>query len=269
MTGAREAALHTLIRCRRDGAWSGAIIDNAIKKYGLDRREAALASRICLGVLQNTALCDFYIDSFCGGRLEPKLRDILRIGVYQLVFLDRIPARAAVSETVSLCKAQGYSRAAGLANAVLRKIAEAGENLPPIPNEGTVSHLALKYSHPQWLVEYLIKRKGYAFTESFLACNNRLPGLSLQVNTLRLCSDAYSAELCKAGIEHRSYPEPDGCIVIKGGSTTELPGFDEGFFYIQDRAARIAVEVAAPECGMRVLDACAAPGGSPLPPPWP
>ena len=85
--GAREAALKALERCRRDGAWSGASIDGVIKKYSLERRDAALASRLCLGALQNGSLCDYYIDLYCSrgaSRLEPKLRDILRLGVYQL-----------------------------------------------------------------------------------------------------------------------------------------------------------------------------------------
>ena len=80
-TGAREAALETLMRCRRDGAWSGASIDAGIKKYELSRRDAALASRLCLGVIQNSSLCDYYIGCCCSAKLEPKVRDILRMGV--------------------------------------------------------------------------------------------------------------------------------------------------------------------------------------------
>ena len=124
---AREAALTALERCRRDGAWSGSSIDGIIKKYALDRREAALAARLCLGVLQNSLLCDYYIGCYCSTepkRLEPKLHDILMLGVYQILFLDRIPARAAVNESVALCRKCGMSRASGLANAVLRRIAE-------------------------------------------------------------------------------------------------------------------------------------------------
>ena len=128
-TNARQAALEALMRCRRDGAYSGDVLDSILKRSGLDRRDAALASRLCLGVLQNDRLCDFYIDAFCHSKLEPPVRDILRLGVYQLLFLDRIPARAAVSETVELCRTRGYARAAGLVNAVLRRIADA-ESLP-------------------------------------------------------------------------------------------------------------------------------------------
>ena len=103
----REAALAALERCRRDGAWSGAAIDMAIKRYALDRRDAALASRLCLGVLQNSRLLDFYINCYSNtpaDKLEARVRDILRLGVYQLTMLDKIPARAAVNESVALMR---------------------------------------------------------------------------------------------------------------------------------------------------------------------
>ena len=258
-TNAREAALEALMRCRRDGAWSGDVLDSILKRAGLDRRDAALASRLCLGVLQNDRLCDFYIDSFCHTKLEPPVRDILRLGVYQLLFLDRIPARAAVSETVELCRTRGYARAAGLVNAVLRRIADA-ESLPEIPGEGTAACLATRYSHPEWLCAYLIKEKGYAFAEAFLKKNNEPPKLFIQVNTLKVSTADYIRALQRADLPFEAV-EPEGCIALDGGLATELPGFEEGLFYVQDRAARLAVEIAAPENGMRVLDACACPGG--------
>jgi len=247
------------MRCRRDGAWSGDVLDSILKRSGLDRRDAALASRLCLGVLQNDRLCDFYIDSFCHTKLEPPVRDILRLGVYQLLFLDRVPARAAVSETVELCRQRGCARASGLVNAVLRRVAET-ENLPEIPREGTTTYLATRYSHPEWLCEYLTKEKDYAFAEAFLKKNNEPPKLFIQVNTLKVRAADYIRALQRAEIPFEAM-EPEGCIALEGGLTTELPGFDEGLFYVQDRAAHLSVEIAAPEAGMRVLDACACPGG--------
>ena len=258
---AREAALETLRRCRRDGAWSGSSIDAAIKKYELSRRDAALASRLCLGVLQNSRLCDFYIGYYCSGKLEPKLRDILRMGVYQLLFLDRIPARAAVSEAVALCKSQGCARASGLVNAVLRKIADNTDALPEIPGKGTASYLAVRYSHPEWLVGYLIDRGGYDFAEAFLAADNTPPPLTIQVNTLKVSPADYVRALARADIPYKESDVLPGCIVLEGRQAAELPGYDEGLFYVQDRAARAAVDSAGLLPGMRVLDACASPGG--------
>lgn len=262
--GARDAALEALEKCRRDGAWSGAAIDAVIKGAALDGREAALASRLSLGVLQNSTLCDFYIGAYCTQdvkKLEPKLRDVLRLGVYQLVFLDKIPPRAAVNESVALCRRCGLERAAGLVNAVLRRVSENKNSLPVIPGAGSAEHLSIKYSHPIWLVRRLIVERGYEFTEDFLRCCNTPPGLDIQVNTLKVGVDDYARALSRSDIAHNVCDFPTGCITLQGGSVTALPGFDEGLFYVQDRAARTAVEIAAPRAGMRVLDACSAPGG--------
>lgn len=259
---AREASLEALEKCRRDGAWSAAVIDAAIKKAALDRREAALASRIVLGVLQNQTLCDFYISQFCTvKKIEPKVRDILRTGIYQILFLDKIPLRAAVNETVDLCRRAGYARAAGLVNAVLRKTADSKNILPKIPNEGTAEHLSIKYSHPIWLIERIIKEKGYEFAEKFFEANNKPPKLNIQVNTLKISIGEYERLLADNGIEFALCSYPQGCIELSGGGVASLPGFEEGLFYVQDAAARTAVEISDVRSGDRVLDVCAAPGG--------
>ena len=255
----REAALAALERCRRDKAWSNASIDNVIKKYELDGRDAALAARLCLGVLQNCLLCDFYINSFCSTKLEPKVRDILRMGTYQLILLDKIPERAAVNESVALCKKTGCARASGLVNAVLRRIA-AGD-LPEIPGKGTASYLSIRYSHPLWLTERIVKAHGYEFAESFFDADNTPPALDIQVNTLKISTTDYARALTRTDTAYRCYDILPGCFELSGGNVRELPGFDEGLLYVQDRAARMAVDIAAPEAGMKVLDACAAPGG--------
>ena len=257
---AREAALEALGRCRRDGSWSGAAIDSAIRRYALDRREAALASRLCLGVLQNESFCDYVIGCYCTAKLEPALRDILRLGVYQLLFMDRIPPRAAVSETVELCRVKKLSRASGLANAVLRRVAENRDSLPEIPGKGSAKYLAVRYSHPLWLCERITALRGYDFAEAFLKRNNEPPCLCIQVNTLKTQTADYMQRLTEAGIAFRA-TGPEGCLELEKGIAAELPGYEEGLFYVQDRAARTAAEIAAPEPGMRVLDACACPGG--------
>ena len=261
---AREAALEALERCRRDGAWSALALDAAIERYGLDRRDAAFASRLVLGVLQNDRYLDHYIDLYRGGRagkLQPKLRDILRLGAYQLLFMDKVPRSAAVNESVKLCKTAGLDRASGLANALLRRVAEAGDALPPIPGAGSATYLSLRYSQPLWLAERLIGERGYAFTEAFFAVNNEAAPLTIQVNSLKIAPEDYRRALQRMGFDVEEQPGLPGCLSLKGGQVSALPGFDEGLFYVQDFAARMAVEAAAPEKGMKVLDACAAPGG--------
>ena len=260
---ARQAALSCLERCRREGAWSGQTMDEIIKRASLDKREAALASRLCLGVLQNSRLFEYYIDLYSSvksRKLEPKVRDILFLGIYQLLYTN-IPARAAVNESVSLCRQSGYDRAAGLVNAVLRRVSENSDNMPEVPGEGTAEHLAIKYSHAEWLTRRIISEQGYEHAEAFFACNNEPAALTIQVNTLKISRDEYAALLEKAGLDYSFHPSLYGCIELRGGTVSALPGFDEGLFYVQDAAARAAAEIAVAERGMKVLDACSAPGG--------
>ena len=161
--GAREAALYVLARCRRFDAWSQQTIQTAAEKFSLDARDMALCTKLCLDVLQNAALCDYYIGCYSSvpaAKLEPNLLDILRLGVCQLLFMDKIPVSAAVNEAVEQTKRSG-SRAAGLVNAVLRRVAENRENLPEIPNIGTAQELSVRFSHPLWLCERMVFELGY------------------------------------------------------------------------------------------------------------
>ena len=127
---ARDTALRTLVACRRNGAWSDLELKQNIARAGLDRRDAALATRLCCGVLQNRMLLDHWIGLFLKGRvtdLQPVVLDILRLAVYQLRFLDKIPASAAVNEAVEQTKRQANARAAGLVNGVLRNMLRRAE----------------------------------------------------------------------------------------------------------------------------------------------
>lgn len=170
----RECAFRALKRCTQQGSWSSQTIDSEIRHFSGDapenRKDAALAARIVLGVLQNITLLDYYIDTFAKRpeKLDPDVRNVLRIGVYQLKCMDRIPEHAAVNESVALCRKCGYSSASGLVNAVLRKIASGC----PEPDS-----LAVKYSHPQWFIDRLISRHGEKFAEEFLVADNTEPPL--------------------------------------------------------------------------------------------
>lgn len=258
---ARQAAFRVLTRCRKNGAWSEDAISAEIKKSALGEKDAALCSKISMGVMQNTELLDYYIDSFCTtpvGKLDPRILDILRLSAYQIVFLDKIPPFAAVDEAVKLCKAQANARAAGLVNAVLRRIVEHKDALPEVPDPGTTRHLAVKYSHPLWLAEECVAEHGYDFTEAFFAANNRQAPIYAHGNPLRPPVDLLSA-LADFGAEETDLP---GCVRLRtAGGITETKAFQDGAFYIQDKAARLAALAGEAKPGMTVLDACAAPGG--------
>ncbi len=258
---ARYVAFRALERCEKYKAWSATVLDTLLRGSGLSDRDAALATRLFLGVLQNESFLDARLELFCKSKTEPRIRMILRIGAYQLLFMDKIPAHAAVSETVDLCRAVGLERGASLVNAVLRRLAENKDALPPIHGEGSAAYLSVRYSHPLWLAENLIREQGYAQTESFFRTNNETAPLCIQVNRLRISPEDYLRSLDRLGISYRVFPELPGSVELAGGKVTSLPGFDEGLFYVQDRAARAAVRAAGAKPGMRILDACAAPGG--------
>ena len=262
---AREAALQTLSACEKQGAWSDGFLKHAVRAAGLDSRDAALAARICYGVLQNRMLCDFWISRFSSvpvGRLEEKVIQCLRIGMYQMAFLDKIPHSAAVDESVKLARAYSRNpRSPGLVNGILRSFSRQIDRLPQ-PEGDEVSRLSVIYSHPVWLVEELRRALPGGGVEDLLAAHNAQPPLHAQVNPLKGQAEQVLRELTEQGVEARPHPWLSGCLLLSGtGDLERLPAFEQGRITVQDAAARLAVLAAAPEPGMRVLDACAAPGG--------
>lgn len=250
---ARNAALTALIACRREGAWSDSALREAAA--GLDRREAALASRLCYGVVQNRLLLDYWISSFAKGKLQPVVQEILRLAVYQLRFLDKIPDCAAVNEAVKQARKRANPMAARLVNGVLRSMLRAQEL--PMPHS-----MALRYSHPQELVELFAAELGEEKTEALLKCHNCAPATVLQVNTLRADVPTVLESLRRSGGEAQLHPWLPDCVTLRGaGEPEHLAAFREGWVYAQDTAARLAVLAAGLAPGMRVLDCCAAPGG--------
>ena len=161
MQNARSAALKVLNRCFSSGAWASQALENEIKDF--EPRDRALATRLTLGVLQNYALLDFYINDFCS-KLDLPVRNIIRLGAYQILFSDKIPVSAAVNESVNLCRSAGFKSACGLVNAVLRKISKG-----PLPK---TDDLSILYSHPKWFVDKMIADHGMQFTEELLKANN-------------------------------------------------------------------------------------------------
>lgn len=262
---ARETALRVLTSCRTGGAWADAALKSQLGRDGLSGLEAALCSRIVYGVIQNRLLLDFYLAAYCSQKpdhLQPPLPDILRIGAYQILFLDKVPDSAAVNTSVELAKTAGRVQAAGLVNAVLRKIAQNKKNLPPIPEGDEAKYLSIRYSHPRWLVKRLLTLLGREETERFLAEDNSQPPTAAQVNPLRGSVAELREDLESEGVTVEPHPWLPDCLLLSGtGDLERLRAFQEGRFYIQDGAARLAVLALDVKPGEQVLDVCAAPGG--------
>jgi 16S rRNA (cytosine967-C5)-methyltransferase len=197
-----------------------------------------------------------------GRRQSIKLKNLLRLGAYQILFLDRVPASAAVNESVRLAKAFGEGAIAGFVNAVLRAVTRA-ETIPlPDPVDDPILHLSVKYSHPEWLVTRWLARLGPERTVALCAASNEIPPVTVRVNLLRTTRDALTAELSRAGIEVTACRvSPTGLMLRGVALLTELPAYRRGEFYVQDEAAQLVGLAVDPKPGERILDACAAPGG--------
>ena len=244
--------------------------NEALEKYAsrLAARDCALAMRLLRGVLQNMALCDYYVSCFSSlklNKIEPRVLDILRLSVYQLVFMNRIPHSAAVDEGVSLAAKYANQRASGFVNAVLRKVAEAAgkRDLPAIADCSAEQALSVRYSHPEWLIEELFESLGPESTELFLSANNADDlAICAQVNTLLANTDEVIKEFEADGVDAKRHEWLGDCVTIRGaGDITQMNAFKNGHIYIQDAAARLAVTAAGPAPGMYIIDGCAAPGG--------
>ena len=260
--GARETALNVLIACRKEGAWSNGVLKTYVSRDRLDRREAALASRLCYGVLQNRGKLDFYLQQLLTGKLNhlhPAVRDILHLGLYQLYETDRIPDSAAVNESVSLAKkyCPKVRSAPGLVNAVLRSAVSKRDNLQQPET------LHDRYSHPQGLLALLKAYVGENRLEGMLIANNSAPKTYAQVNTLKTTQEDLQSILQVEGVTAEKHPWLKDCLILSDtGSLEKLESFQKGLFYIQDPAAKLSVLCARlPEQPIQILDCCASPGG--------
>lgn len=258
---ARETALNALIACRKEGAWPNGVLKDYIRRDRLDSRDAALATRLCYGVLQNRNKLDFCLKQLLSGKLKdlhPVVRDILHLGLYQLYETDKIPASAAVNESVTLAKKYCKNpKAASLVNGVLRNAARTQGQL----KEPT--SYADRYSHPEELISLLKANLPKGKLESMLIADNAAPQTVVQVNTLRTSVSNLVEGLTKEHVAAQPHSWMRNSLVLSGaGDLEKLNAFREGLFYVQDPAAKLSVLCAGLTGeNLRVLDCCSAPGG--------
>ena len=263
---AREAALLTLNTCQRQGGWSDGALKKQLAAGGLEGREAALATQLCFGVVQNEMLLDFYISKFSNiplRRMESKVVQALRLGLYQMLFLSKIPQSAAVNCSVELTRTHCKNpRAPGMVNAILRSLQRNLNQLPTIPQNDLAEYFSILYSHPVWLVEALLPLLGSEGTAEFLQANNSQPPMTAMVNTTKATAQEATDLLAEQGVEVTPHPWLENCLILnKTGNLERLDAYGQGLFYVQDPASRLMALASGAAPWMRVLDMCAAPGG--------
>ncbi len=261
---ARTTALEVLIRVERKGHKVEQALEQAYGE-GLSVKDRGLMTELVYGVLRYRNRLDWALGQFCRKsiqKLSPTLRNILRMGAYQILFLDRIPARAVVDEAVDLTQRKGVKGLGGFVNAVLRSLDRdrAAITYPDFKTD-PVRYLSVFYSHPEWMVNRWLKRYGPERTMALCQANNQIPPVTLRTNTLLTTRESLEAQLKNEGVDVEGCTVSPLALRIKDGVFTQSAAYRKGWFYIQDEAAQLVVLGLAPRPGEVILDACAAPGG--------
>lgn len=260
----RELALQILIKVEQDGAYSNLVLNQTLSRRSLERTDAALLTELVYGTIQRQNTLDHYLNKWLKKgtkKLDLWVLILLRISLYQLLYLDRIPAHAIVDEAVKLAKRRGHRGISGMVNGVLRNMIRNQDELV-LSDLDSAAYLALKHSHPKWLVSRWINQFGKEETEALCEANLEPPSVNLRVNRLKTNREEFIHHLKSAGFQaDASQVAPDGIVVHKGGNLARTAWYEEGWFSIQDESSMLPAVWLAPEPGMKVLDACAAPGG--------
>ena len=244
---------------------SDPVLERALSATDLSPLDRAFITELVYGVLRRRGYLDWVIGRFASRtrqRQSVKLKNLLRLGSYQLLYLDRVPASAAVDESVRLAKTFGGKSVAGFVNAVLRALTRADTIPLPDPVDDPVLHISVKYSHPEWLVKRWLRRLGPERTVALCVANNEIPPVTVRVNVLRTARESLAAELKGEGIEVTPCRVSLAGLMLRGvADLRQLAAYRRGDFYIQDEAAQLVGFTVDPKPGERILDACAAPGG--------
>ncbi len=261
----RRAAVELLSRIDTEGTYSNLGIQEALGAARYTAADRRLLTRLVYGVLENRLYIDALLRSVSKTppeKMKPWVRNALRIGVYQLFWMERVPSSAAVNESVKLVKLR-YDKLSPFANGVLRTLQRQGPALEEARGEEAHS-LSLRYSHPLWLVERWLDRFGAEQTVRILEADNRPAGLTLRVNPLKTAAEDLRALLAGQGVRTEPSPYLGEALQVSDlgdRELPELPAFKEGLFSIQDVSSMLVGRAAAPRPGDRILDLCAAPGG--------
>lgn len=263
----REAALLSLCKCADEGKYSNLELDSTIKKCGFSGADKSLYTTLLYGVIEKKITLDYYIGLLSSieiGRIEKKVLNILRLGLYQILYLERIPDRAAVSESVELCKLHSHKGADGFVNAVLRNaIRKRDTLLPPSEAEvGSAKHLSVKYSLPEWLCTLWSESYGRENAEKIMNCFSDPPYITLRTNTLKITREDLILDLGKNGIPAKSSAiSQTAAILTEYTSISELRPLVNGLCFVQDEASQLCAEAVGCKSGDTVIDVCSCPGG--------
>ena len=261
----REGALLVLYETNEKNAFSNIALNRELRHKSYKQLDKNLITELVYGVLENQIYIDYVIEQFSTFKIKkmnPYTLNLLRLGIYQLFFLDKVPGFAAVNETVNLSK-KYCKKTTGFINGILRNIQRNKKNIKlPNPEQDIVKYLSIKYSHPQWLVKIFLNNFDKNFTEELLKANNTTPDLYVRINTLKINTDDCIKLLIDEGYIIKQSPFIKEAVVVKGLHNIEQSNlYKKGYVQVQDFSSMLASKILDPGEGDFVIDVCSAPGG--------
>ncbi|HZK01155.1 MAG TPA: 16S rRNA (cytosine(967)-C(5))-methyltransferase RsmB [Tissierellaceae bacterium] len=260
----REIALMVLLEINVQNAYSNIQLNESLSR-DIDTRDENLVREIVYGIIENRVYIDYVISNASKIKLKKIhsiILEILRIGIYQILYMDRIPNSAAVNESVKLAKKYGHKGTIGYVNGVLRAISRDPDKYTYIDDSNKIDYISIKYSHPKWMVARWIGEYGFEFTEALCKANNETPSLNIRVNTLKTSKNDLISSLHNKGINLKEALYARDCLIVdQAQNITDLDEFRDGLFTIQDESSMLVAQIMNPQKGSNVLDVCSAPGG--------
>lgn len=261
----RQTALQALLRVENDTSYSNITLDLLLSKSSLSGRDTALATNIFYGVIEKKLLLDYNLSLFSKqpiNKLDTTVLMILRIGMYQIFFMDKIPNSAAVNESVKMCKDNNLYSASSYVNGILRAAIRSGELKYPDRRKSKNKYLSIKYSCPEKIIKLWRESYGDENTIGILESLEGRPPLTARVNTTKITADDLKKSFEQGGISVKDSEILKNTLLLENtGSVERLSQYKDGLFHIQDMASQICCELLRPEENHTVIDACSAPGG--------
>lgn len=265
MANARQIAVKALLRVNESGAYSNLAIDALLDESGLPARGRAFASALFYGVLERRITLDYCIARYSRlplDKLSPEVRDILRSAFYQIMYMDSVPASAAVNESVKLAAHFRRTSAGSLINAVLRSFLRDGGKLPDLSALDETSRISIEYSCPEWIVRLWRESYGGADMRGLLAASLGARDVFLRANTRRVSAEQLAESLRKDGADCVRDTQIPGCVRLRSPGRLEATAqYADGLFHVQDKSSQLCALALGAMPGERVMDVCAAPGG--------
>lgn len=272
MENTRALILGILLEVMEEGNYSHLVIRSVLDKYQyLEKQERAFITRVAEGTIQTAIELDYIIDRFSNvkvKKMKPVIRNLLRMSVYQMKYMDAVPDSAACNEAVKLARKKGFSSLSGFVNGVLRNISRnLSKVVYPDEQKEPASYYSVKYSMPLWLVEQWIADYGAETTKGILDAFSKEAPIMIRTNLAKITPEALEARLIAEGADVQKVvleevPALNYAFLISGFDyLNAMPSFQEGLFYVQDISSMMVAELASPKDGDYIIDVCAAPGG--------